>query len=379
MNDYHCLYCGHPTLEKFIPPKETRTAKDIKIQDLVRKELQKDLLEMGLTPSPADEDNLCETFQCPNCRLIIDEADLADTVRHRKENGSAGDDAVNEEETLQAARQLMRNEGWEKALSILYPPAPCKYPLEFMVYRSICFFGDNTAQPYACGVRCRILDTLNSNIKCLEYFLSAGGSGAEYRTLQNLHRALMFLGSLEIHCDTNYDKNSSFIDHTNSKRAEVLCSLAEILKARNGDPEHGTDYLKMAAELFHKCLELAQERYCHILLSWESKKFQISRETRKNINAEIVKLNEAISLRDSSFVPRKALPDPKIMPCWLVFAAAFLPLLILAAAVCAASYSKEFQDMLIACIMNGYLPIPLFIITAGILAYIYRRYNNVPS
>ena len=31
-----------------------------------------------------------------------------------------------EEETLQAARQLMRNEGWEKALSILYPPAPCK-------------------------------------------------------------------------------------------------------------------------------------------------------------------------------------------------------------------------------------------------------------
>ena len=284
MPDYNCLYCGSEDIHQL-----------------------------------ADNEAVCR-----RCGLLLTkpEIDKAREYAQKKEpDGTKSEDGIYETEILASAWELMRKEAWDKALEILFPPSsPAEYPLEFSVYRGIC----STARLQGLeelGSRYYHLDALLQNIKCLGYYLPADDGRDHYPTLQRLHQALLLLGgiqlpnltSLEVRTENTYIP--AFADHTNQKRADILEYFAGHLQSKRYENDRRrTEYLKMAVDLLHRCLEFSQEHHNRPLFSAEDERvLQISPETRRRIKSKIQLLNEEISSRDPQFIPRRPLPDPKFI------------------------------------------------------------------
>ncbi len=298
MSDYHCLYCGSED-----------------IQELAANEAV-----------------------CRRCGLLLTGPEI-DKAREYAQNdepdGAESEDGIYETEILASAWELMQNWSWDKALEVLFPPSsPAEYPLEFSVCRGIC----STARLHKIedlGSRYYYLDALLQNIKCLDYFLPAEDGRDHYPTLQRLYSALLLLGSVPLSISTSLEirtRNTyipyipAFADHTNQKRADILEYCADHLQSERYEKDkHRTEYLKMAADLLHLCLEFSQEHHSRPLFSVADEQvLQISPETRRRIKDKIHRLNAQISSRDPQFVPRRPLPDPKFISgrfylweCWL--------------------------------------------------------------
>lgn len=392
-----CPYCGQGALE---------LAEDSKL-DLPCSEQEKAaintvntmLQEAGMDPlSLADEEEgeLGRTYLCSNCGSLISASQLEEM---KDAGGSAlsSSSAIDREaaasaaEILDSAWQLMQKSYWEKAAAVLAPPYPPFHALECAVYLSVCQMAPEFLQEYAMYTRCEQLYMLSENLKKIDKFLPKEPHGHPkcdvYTILQRVHQALMLLGTLTLHCATNYDIKSRIIDRTNCKRCEVLVVFAEYLESRGADARHGTGYLKMAAELYHKCLEAARERYCHIILSREINKLQIPPQMRRHIKAKIAELNKAISERDAKFTPRQPLPDPKIMPTWLLYLLSYSPAILLCfplfvddkllnTVLRTTLSANSFGHNLEYYIMNGYLPAMLAVFAFAASAVLYKLYYN---
>ena len=285
MPDYNCLYCGSEDIHQL-----------------------------------ADNEAVCR-----RCGLLLTKPEIdkaREYVQKDKPDGAESEDGIYETEILASAWELMRKEAWDKALEILFPPSsPAEYPLEFSVYRGIC----STARLQRLddlGSRYYHLDALLQNIKCLGYYLPAEDGRDHYHTLQRLQRALLLLGGvqlpnltrLEVRTENTYIP--AFADHTNQKRTDILEYFADHLQSGQYEKDpHSTEYLIMAVDLLHLCLELVQEHHDRPMFSAEDEHvLQITPETRRRIKDNIHRLNAQISSRDPQFVPRRPLPDPKFIP-----------------------------------------------------------------
>ena len=278
----HCLYCGKGSLKLCQNDSFTETA-----------------------------------YICGSCGLIFTEADY--NLDLFALNGSGEEEKTprgSEEKILRAALELMWKNSWNHAAGTLQPRnTPLRHAWEFAVYRNLCQSA-SLLKSQAAAKRYQQLSILEHNLSCREYFLTNPDSETAYQILQGLFQALMLWGSLDIACLTDYSNvnSSNFIDSTNRRRAEILCSFADILKERGSDNVHGTDYLKMAVQLRSQALVLALEKYNSHFSACYEEYLQLPPAMRRKIKAEIELLNGLIKQRDPDFVPPKVPPDPKLLP-----------------------------------------------------------------
>lgn len=275
-----------------------------------------------------------DDWKCSRCGLTIARSDYQDIIsnlinaqNHPQDQNSAEAVYADEAETLASAWQLMQSHAWDKALDVLLPAAvPSQHPLEFAVWRNICrialALSDKDLQS-----RSPLLELLQRNLHCLEYFLSAGTEAQKYQTIKNIYQALkllrsLVLGYLNDSSPTN-DSDSinninSTIDTTNSLCASILTAVAETLESQEPDNNLETEYLKMSAQLYHWSLELYLAPHNSKCLP-EEQHIKLSSKMRSHIGSIIEQLNEKIAQRDKAFIPQKKVPVPKFAPSWAVW------------------------------------------------------------
>lgn len=260
-------------------------------------------------------------YKCRCCGIICTREDLELNAKYRSapnpdsEADSAGRKAE-EEKALNDALLLMQNREWEKATEVLYrQSSPLNHPPEFLVLRNICqasalLLCDKADLP----TRYRKLDILLNNIQNLAYYLPGNDLEAESAAFQRIFAALMLFGSLPIRRHAHYVLFEP-IYYTNQKRSAVLSSFADFLELETiGRIKYCADYQKMAVQLFHKCLELAEEKNSG-LFPWHFEyHLNLPHSERRQINQRIRQLNTELRQRDPDFIPTNPLPVPKTIP-----------------------------------------------------------------
>ena len=265
-------------------------------------------------------------YKCSSCGILCTKADLEAEEDKRElqkysPNGSTSNSLLSETETLSAAWKLMQSQQWEKALVTLGQyDSPLTHPAEFLICRNIC----QAAPLLKCSeseleTRYQKLDILINNINCLNYYMPDDGKQADFAVLTMICRALMLLGSQPTVSLSKYEAKT-VIDHTNYKRVMILCSCADFLDMKaSGNDKNSTEYLKMAAELLHKCLEMCQEPPGTLLPCTMEEFLELPRLERQQITSKILQLNAEICRRDPNFTPKEPLPEPKLIPTKIWF------------------------------------------------------------
>ena len=277
---------------------------------------------------------------CQSCGLAASSHELWDAHNHLDidgKQGSSADNAIYENEILASAWELMQKKAWDKALHILFPPTlPAQHHIEFAVYRGIC-----QAAPALSSSdlqrRADLLNLLLHNIGCLDSFLPSINEKNKYRALHRMYEALLLLANEEITYMpqiTTFDIIFGYsVKYTAGQLADILCCLAESLETQGDDAAHGTDYLKMSAELYHQCLVTAQKQY-YIQnkdgrldirgIFFSKRELQLSPEIHKRINEKIRRLNAEIAQEDEDFTPYAVIHVPRVLPVWLTVLSAFM-------------------------------------------------------
>ena len=306
-------------------------------------------------------------YTCTQCGLTLTQTDLEkDEERRGKPDLSRepanSPDRSTEEETLEEVKGLFQKclnsldfddyllQSWDalqhqeeiqyaiccEALDLLFRRgSPLQHPLEFALCRDLC----RTASLLLCDIsdingRYQQLDIMLSNVQHLHYFLSQNDPEDLFRTLTRLSEIILILGSLPIRCHTKPEREGSpgYTDLTCRKRAAVIGAMAIQLEGLKDSP-HGTEYLKMALQLWRKVLEQGQEISLTALFNVGGDSIaQLPRALRVQIIAEIHRLNEAAVQRDPRYIPEKLPVQPILyyMPARqkFIIAAVSLALLI---------------------------------------------------
>ena len=291
MDSHICLYCG-----------KTQTS---------QAETQK-----------KDTPAFCECPHCGRQYTKWDEAKEQERINRLEfyQDADNPDNHVSEEEIIQSAWELMKNEEWEKAQDRLFQRGqPLRYSPIFSAYRDVCRAAARLAETDL-DKRYLELDILKHNLEIAKREL-AGFSGKDLlEVLRRIYEALMLLGSLQPASRKNIPvkhASESLVNSTNQKRSDALEVFALYLWKET--PENGefrAECLKMAVQLLHKCLEIGQEEPGTFINRSNKEMLQISQPTRKRIKEAINAINPAISRLDPAFVPTPPLPDPKMVPLW---------------------------------------------------------------
>ena len=215
------------------------------------------------TPPPAsaaykDHSGLTEQYICSGCQMLISSAELD---REEKRLGwqslqaSSPNASPNpsEEETLQAAWQLMLQQQWEQALDELFQHGyPWQHAAEFLIYRNICqaapFYSLRVSdqRPAYAG-----LSVLANNLRNIEFY-EPQDKEQRRQTLQSIYEALLLLIKLPLKCSSGKHKNYKDIMHI--KRVECLDIFAYHLENLDS-PHHECANLRMAEQLWRTCLD----------------------------------------------------------------------------------------------------------------------------
>lgn len=266
----------------------------------------------------------------------------------------------------------MQKREWKDALNVLLSPqSPLKHPAEFLICRDICQIAPLILRGQSAQRDSHAkLTMLLNNLSCLDYYIAADGDNeTAFSTLNRLFAALMLLGSLPIKRLAVYAPNFPKY-YTNDYVASALCNFAVYLETFSLDKEnHGTQYLKMAAELLHKSLETYKEKKQR--LPHRISSLTLPLDIRRIINGKIAQLNTEISSRDPLFQPTPPPPEPKVIAaakynkiCLLCFAVTFLITVALTSVYCITPTSTE-QAAWDYLILNG----KLFVLELTILLF----------
>ena len=228
-------------------------------------------------------------------------------------DGSLPENRLAEEQALSAAWLKMQGSLWDEALNELFSHGcALTQPLVFMFYSGIC----QTAPLLECPAeelekRYQFIYILLNNTKCINWYQGeTNDSEADCMTFKRLTDAFLLLGSLPVQLHKNRVSDGP-VYYTNFTRASVLVSLADILEMTTiGSGKYGLEYMKMAVQLLHKCLEMTQEK--KKFLPYYERFLNIPTEERRQICAKIKKLNADIHILDPAYKPEKILPAPKV-------------------------------------------------------------------
>lgn len=258
-------------------------------------------------------------YECSICGMQCTELEVSHAAKHIQPfNPGAGQtdtlrkDLQKEEELLGQAWSLMQKRMWKDALEVLFKQSyPFQLPLEFIFYRDICQIAPMLLGPKSeLDTRYQMLNVLLSNIGHLSYYLPADDDEAACKTIKKLYESLLLFGSLPIKRHTNL-VFSGPVYYTNHTRAAILSAFADYLEmATIGKKQFTADYLKMAVQLFHKCLELSREK--NKLLPYHESRLNLPTHDRQLINTKIKQLNADIKHLDPSFNPAEPLPGPRV-------------------------------------------------------------------
>ena len=308
-----CLYCGKDDLqEQKLTVKYPRNT-HINLTEQLLRILGFDTDEYySFLPDDKVE------YICSSCNIITTQSVFdRDTERSIDQEYSQDQPAApstsEEQETLQTALTLLKSDRASEAFDLLLKHSfPFEHTAEFLIYRDISqiiplLFSMQTGQRYW------LLEVLRNNLQHLDAYLPADDD-KQFQTLSCIYGALLQLGRERVNSQTDYtrlyyEKSSPFRDtndQTYRRRADVLTAFAERLEAASQKSErHSLDYLKMALEIWHTCLDGACEAHGHFLLGIDTQMLQLDPSQRKRITAHINQLNPIIQKHDPEFIPRK--------------------------------------------------------------------------
>ncbi|MDO5296785.1 MAG: hypothetical protein Q4F00_09155 [bacterium] len=266
-------------------------------------------------------------YKCSVCGLHLTELELNKENEYAEKHELSASQSLlsanlpsaklSEETILRQAWDLMQKKKWNKALKELFTVGyPLRHPLEFMIYRNIC----QAAPLLVCSLsaldkRYQQLNIINHNLTCLNYYLPDGsdteGNG-EASTLRTIFNTMMLLGSLPVVLHAHPIANGP-IYYTHIMRAAALSTLADFLELSTvNNSRNNEEYLKLAVQLLHKCLESAQEK-TQFSLCRESRLY-LPIAIRKQILARIQEISSNIRLLDRDYTPLALPPKVIVIP-----------------------------------------------------------------
>ena len=267
-------------------------------------------------------------YKCGCCgicsRVALDDEAADNAAAFRPGNSPNGMAAPKEEEILRSAQTLMGRGLWDEALDTLFKKRfPYKHPLEFLFYRNVCqtavLFSSQLASPKE---RSLMLNLTALNLSGIAYYLADAYPETKSRTLQNAAEVFLLLGDLT----DQYSRSHK--DRYYRHCVLILSSLANIAVSQTaGFYPYDEIYLKTAARLLHKCLEITQEKPA-MFIPYAERQLKIPSSERRQINSKINSINFMIRQIDPRFVPAPPLPEPKVISA----GASYILLSVLAAA-----------------------------------------------
>ena len=205
----------------------------------------------------------CDIIHCQKCKIKFSALEQRFASGERLADKKIECDCSDEAHALMSAFKLMQNWRWKDAFIILFRYSfPSEYRLEYIIARDVCqaasamqnsslntFNKDNLTL-----VTPLLLEALKNNLQNLDRYLPQNDEEQRFELLRRLCELLKLLNNVVIYAG---DLPISTQDHFAQSAVEgriaaagVLCGYLEELQ----DTVRGSDYLRMAAELWSSCI-----------------------------------------------------------------------------------------------------------------------------
>ena len=324
--EYQCLYCGKETLQ------EQELA--VKYPKNVNTNLTELLLRfLGFNTDhkyfiPEDK----KKYVCSDCHTVTTQTVFIKDNERTVSQAYAPEQAVrksssDEPETLKTALKFIKTNRSQEAFDLLLQHGfPLEHAAEFLIYRDVsqlipCLSGCQTGQRYW------LLEAILNNLRQLDVYLPYGDEAKLFQALTGIYEALLKLGREPINNQTDYrhlytNYGSAFDganDHTYRRRTDVLIAFAERLEAASQKSErHSLDYLEMALEVWHTCLDEAREEHGNLLIGIDTQILQLAPSQRRHITAHIRQLNPIVKQHDPDFIVKEPQKGVFYLTYWAV-------------------------------------------------------------
>lgn len=324
--DYRCLYCGSPKLLKANVPVKYRRNNHITVEEYILR-----LCRRSDETYYVKGSHKSDYYRCPKCRVLILQQELnreTAQLKIRTASQSGSGHEKREDKDLINALNLMKHNQCDLALDILFNDGyPFEYGPVFAVCRNICqvipLFSHNSLEE-----RYKLLDIAAGNLQLLH---SIQDKRILRQSLFYINNALLILADEPINSQTDYSqikskrKRSEFdlihldTDYTNRKRTVLLSGFAGFLESQaDNNAANALEYRKMAVELYHKCLNNAQENHGHCLVGADREILLLDPAEYRRITAKIKRLNAAICREEPGFAAKEPSKAPWRPSPWLI-------------------------------------------------------------